>query len=375
MSLPNPREGKSFKFHVYPGVSEQLTIGDPEAIIWSSIRHLCSRGVVHQMVASVHGITRKRDMESVSKNLKLYIQQAYEFYEVARIAKPNTAPLIYYYSFLNLAKALCEIKSPRFHDRPECYRHGVSWRPNRLYLINPERDEILITLRGVWHVLWESLMRNSCTAVNPTRLRIKNLFSYCAEVSVEYEQAFGVEDSLINLENPEILYDETSTEAWLKFSINRSILMYFRLSGPAFISHILMPRSNYKEVRSNNRELRTFESSKAKKFEPKGDIISSLHNDILELNVFTHLGPGKELRYSLPDQRRLPMRIPQILVMYSILFWLGSIVRYDPHSVNALMDSKYWSLIDGFMSQSRLWLLEQFEWAFYQAETTLCLAR
>ncbi len=31
-------------------------------------------------------------------------------------------------------------------------------------------------------------------------------------------------------------------------------------------------------------------------------------------------------------------------------------------------------LIDGFMSQSRLWLFELFEWALYQAETTLWIA-
>jgi hypothetical protein len=147
------------------------------------------------------------------------------------------------------------------------------------------------------------------------------------------------------------------------------------LSALALISRIRTPRSGYKEVRSDQRELRAFESSIAKRIKTGEKILFSLHNDVLGLNVFTHLGTEKELGYAIPDQRRLPIRIPQILVIYTILFWLGSIVRYDPHSVDYLMDSKYWSLIDGFMSQSRLWLLEQFEWAFYQAETTLCLAR
>jgi hypothetical protein len=81
------------------------------------------------------------------------------------------------------------------------------------------------------------------------------------------------------------------------------------------------------------------------------------------------------LNYFIPLQSRLPLVMPQLLVYYTILFWLGSLVRYDPHSVNALMDSEYWILIDGFMSQSRLWLLELFEWAYYKAETTLWTAR
>jgi len=32
-------------------------------------------------------------------------------------------------------------------------------------------------------------------------------------------------------------------------------------------------------------------------------------------------------------------------------------------------------LIDGFMNQSRIWLLELFEWEFYKTETTLRLVR
>ena len=41
------------------------------------------------------------------------------------------------------------------------------------------------------------------------------------------------------------------------------------------------------------------------------------------------------------------------MVYYTILFWLGSLVRYDPDSAAELMDSPYWILLDGFMSQSR----------------------
>jgi YaaC-like Protein len=81
------------------------------------------------------------------------------------------------------------------------------------------------------------------------------------------------------------------------------------------------------------------------------------------------------LHYVIPIQTRLPLRLPQLLVLYSIMFWLGSLVRYDPHSVAELQDSEYWLLIDGFMSQSRLWLLELFEWELFGAEISTRSAR
>lgn len=63
------------------------------------------------------------------------------------------------------------------------------------------------------------------------------------------------------------------------------------------------------------------------------------------------------------------------MVLDTLIFWLGSLVRYDPHSVADLQDSEYWMLIDGFMNQSRIWLLELFEWEFYKTETTLRFVR
>lgn len=56
--------------------------------------------------------------------------QAFDLYQAANTAKANTAPLLYYYAFLNLAKVLCEIKNPRFHKMAESRGHGIglAWR-------------------------------------------------------------------------------------------------------------------------------------------------------------------------------------------------------------------------------------------------------
>lgn len=375
MALAAPREGESLDFHVYPTVMDEGTLGDPEAIIWSSIRHLCSRGVAEDVAAPAHGITRQRDRRAVGRNLKLYIQQASEFYEAAHAAKANTAPLIYYYSFLNLAKALSELHHPRFHERSECYKHGISWRPDPQNLADPSKDTVTLTTKGVWQALWESLMQRPCSAANPTKLRIKDLFSFCPEISVESAQTLGTQLKLLDMEAPKVVYDTKSSESWLRFSVYRFDLRLLSVSAPRLVAQISTARSTYIEVKSVDRQHRTFQSSIAKAVGRGETALGALQKDLLGLNVFTHMGRASKLQYFLPVQTRLPLHVPQLLVSYTILFWLGSLVRYDPHSVSALMDSGHWMLIDGFMSQSRLWLLELFEWAFYKAETTLWLSR
>ena len=92
------------------------------------------------------------------------------------------------------------------------------------------------------------------------------------------------------------------------------------------------------------------------------------------MNLFSHLAAGK-LSYEIPIRHGLPVPLPQLLVLYTILFWLGSLVRYDPHSVAYLKKSRDWNIVEGFMNQSRIWLLELFEWELYQRTTTLLIAR
>ena len=375
MPLPEARKGESLGFHAYARVSDEGTLGDPEKIIWSSIRHVCSRAFAEALAADVHGVKRKADRQGVAKNVKLYIQQSSEFYEAARNARPNTAPLIYYYAFLNLAKALCEFKSPYFHDRQECYRHGLTWRPDPKTTVNMYKESVFLTTRGVWHALWEALVGAHCPAANPSKLRVRDLFAYCPEISVEFQRAFGEDLRTLNLEKPDILYDMKKRESWIRFSIHRVDFRINRISAPSALTHIRTPRSGYIEVKSATKDYRTFQTAKPASVRRNQSVRDALTEDFRGLNLFTHIGRDHEMTYFLPLQSKLPLRLPQLIVLYTILFWLGSLVRYDPHSVSDLMDSPAWILIDGFMSQSRLWLLEQFEWAIYQAETTLWLAR
>jgi hypothetical protein len=375
MPLSNPREGEPLGFRCYPSASFEVTLGNPEAIIWSSIHHLCSRSAAEWHALKAHGIRNKRDRAQIARNLKLYVQQASEFYQAASSAKPNTAPLIYYYSFLNLAKALCELRNPGFHRRAECYAHGLSWKPDIQKLVDPNVEKVTLRGRGVWHVLWESLTRFPCPQIHRAHLPLKKLFSYCPEISVEYARIFGGPVQTVDLYKPDLSYDKTSREAWLTFSVKREELRDYRLSVPSFLRQIQTQRSTYTEVTPADKASRSFQSAIPKKLAPGDTPWSALHTDILGMNLIAHLSREAKMMYSVPLQEALPLRMPQLVVSYTILFWLGSLVRYDPHSVHALMDSPYWILIDGFMTQSRVWLLELFEWALYQTETILMTAR
>ncbi|MBM4275557.1 MAG: hypothetical protein FJ134_14010 [Deltaproteobacteria bacterium] len=379
MALKEPRIGDPIKFSLYPDFSEVWTLGNPEKVIWSSIKHFCAKEVINHILKNTYGISDRKIRSEIHQNVKTYIQQAFEFYEAANVAKPNTAPLIYYYSFLNLAKAICEIKNPSFHKKNESYNHGIRWKPNPNFLVNILTEHVELMQRGrkgVWHILWGSVINNQGLIAQPLEFQIKELFALCPEISDEYERTTAENSKLIDLINPEILIDRINQEIWIKFSVMRDDLISLRLSRSDLIRMISYGNNSYHQVKSPNRDLWTFEFVTPKRYDQqfKGKLYDLLKDELKILNLFTAINDDG-IYYSIPIQTKLPILLPQLMVLYTLIFWLGSLVRYDPHSVLHLQESEYWILIEGFMNQSRIWLLELFEWEFYQWETALKNAR
>lgn len=376
MALPEPREGESHGFHICRTVTEEWTLGDPETLIWSSIRHMSVSEVADYVLMTAHKISSQKERRKILNNLKLYIRHSFEFYDAARTAKANTAPLFYYYSFLNLAKGLCEISNPLFHRSSECYAHGLTWSPNHDYVVRIPSESVRVsTRRGVWHALWEAIQKQPCPVPRPPFLRIEELFFLNPETSRELQSIYERPPKLIGLIEPDLLFNDLRDQIWMRFSVLRDDPKRYHLSRLQLLE-MIRSGSAYRQVQSRESDWWTFEFDvpKGAPFIPDRPPFELVETEIKAMYLVTsQIASG--LKYALPVQNRLPIRLPQIIVLYTLIFWLGSLVRYDPHSVADLQDSEYWMLIDGFMNQSRIWLLELFEWEFYKTETTLRFVR
>jgi len=345
-------------------------MGTREQTTWSSIRHLCAYESAKRTLRVTYQISDSKIRSVIASNIKLYINQAFEFYSSASNASSSTSPLFYYYCFMNLAKALCEIRHADFRKMPESYRHGLSWSPKPGYSIKMSSESVNISSRGIWHILWEVLTDKHCAIPNPTSLKIKELFALCPEISAEYERAYHQASRLVRLEKPDSLCDESESELWLRFSPHRHNLKHLRITKHDFLRFISDGEDRYIQVANDERDNYTFELRTAKTMAARhvGPWFELLMPEVKSMNLFVH--PDVDhLEYYVPIQDRLPIHLHQLILLYTLMFWLGSLVRYDPQSVSYLQDSGYWVLVEGFINQSRLLLLELFEWEFYQTET------
>ena len=247
-------------------------------------------------------------------------------------------------------------------------------------MVNLNTEKVSITTRGIWHILMEVVLEKNVSYPNPLSLKIKDLFSFDADTSIEYEAVFFEPTRIIDFDEIGIFLDEDSKELWLQFGVEKRDLKRLRMSRSKFLQLFTPQGFRYEQVESEDKDIWTFESTPPIKFEA---ITKDKHLTIdykyvrpliKPINLYTHIF-YKELIYSIPIQDRFPIQIPQLNSLYTLMFWLASLVRYDPHSVAVLQESQEWILIDGFITQSRIWLLELFEWQFFRTDTHLVLAR
>jgi len=111
-----------------------------------------------------------------------------------------------------------------------------------------------------------------------------------------------------------------------------------RLTRPRLVKMISDGGTWYQQVKSDDMGYWAFESAVARDIKKGQTRYEPFQRELRAMNVFGHLDRD-QMTYSIPVQDRLPIRVPQIMVLYTLVFWLASLVRYDPHSVAHLQQS------------------------------------
>ncbi|XUX01477.1 MAG: YaaC family protein [Dehalogenimonas sp.] len=206
---------------MFEAINSETSIAPREQILWTSIRHLASFDVAKRMIQKTYSITEPKKYNEIATNLGTYIHQAYNFYIAASNASSNTSPLLYYYSFMNLAKALCEIHFPKFHKNPNSYSHGLAWKPNPQYVVDMEHEQVKTTSNGIWHSLFQSITGVPCNLRSRTSISVKELSARCPEISSEYFTSYGGKGNAFSIVDPGLMTNAQETEIWIQFSISK----------------------------------------------------------------------------------------------------------------------------------------------------------
>lgn len=282
---------------------------------------------------------------------RAFLSQAQNFYEIAQASHLSpTKPLLFYYSFLNVAKALALVKGVEtgyekaVHGLSERTPAGqkefldseviVQWRQNnpspRIY------NDFKRALGGRIHQ-------------NGRKYLLKNVMAQLLPGHRVWCKATGQRERFIEIHNIEFRYDPHKKRTWLEINLFLDDLTRFGITRKALLSESGLSDS-FREVVSNEsvdgRKIIKLEQSSTLSYRDRHtDKIPELVKVLKPFLWAAALSAPpyrKNYLYLCPSAEKEDM-LPQLASIYVAFFYLGSVTRYRPHKFASILNGSHGS--------------------------------
>jgi hypothetical protein len=274
-----------------------------------------------------------------------FLAQAENFYTAAQSGILAANPLLLYYAFLNLVKTL--ILTSRTSTSLVEARHGLMERRN------PTVDE----LAGAEIAVIDEPSRPSVFPLlaralgftpppHGTQVRILDLFPEVVVGHRLWRQAGGAERFVSAA--PVLAHDPGGQTVWANIFVEQSDLARFNITHREVLEYSLA--GQYREVASPIDNYLCFEELEPLTYgdRPSDQIAQVVRRVRPHLwRVATSVPPyRKYYLYVSPSRTELP----QLLSLYALIFYLGSVTRYRPHVFAQIMESSYGAFVSEFIA-------------------------
>jgi hypothetical protein len=337
---------------------------DAEKIAWLELDHLAN--VPEAGRALFVGTLAQRNL--LYREFRAYVGIARTYWQAAKRTDGSAAALPLYYAFLNLAKAELLVGNPGAVTGGVKIRHGIFYKSSASTKLG---GDFVQFSDGVFKLLVAK--RTGHTYKNTDRFPIKNLLSLPREVGLEVEQLGAARP------NPAIGYHalvNDGTSAWplllldnfkhdVNESLSRAMSAHFEdlplsaLANPPYVG--------YKDIFALSRrsQLGALSLHQSKKIfaGPAGPDYSG-GDEHLSITLGHHLeipplgGADFHLNHSPYKSKRRPL--PMSMVRYALVFYLSSLVRYKPASLDHVLEAHQAWLWDSFVVEVPTLLLIDF---------------
>ena len=343
--LPKPREGeklfiKKYKvpFSFWPTrktqtrciLSTRVFSSDPWPIIMSCIKK--------KIVAA----GRRREALA-------YCEQSQDFFRSAQVAGVSAAkPILLYYAFMNLAKAFILFKGIK-PDLSNAY-HGLrnaDTPQNTLTAAKLEayRDRTGANKTNIFDALLYALHAHHI----PKSTSVYNLRDLIPQVVIGHRlwlEAINAtslknhKERFVCVDNVQFMHNKERKELWVNIGVIHSALTRFGYGVSEFINKA--DRGNWKAV-SHLGGYIWYEQKKVTRHSGSpADYLSKITENLRTLLWQTIRGDEPYTRFYLYANPSKYVRVlPQLLSIYAIMFYLGSITRYRPLRYDKIVDSSF----------------------------------
>jgi hypothetical protein len=292
--------------------------------------------------------TRTRDIAQAFR------RQAEDYFRAATIGRDvGVRPVLLYYAFLNLSKAYAIAKgNTKLAGKSQ---HGISadYKPKAI-----PGSRIKFRKQGVFQELLQLLDGNP--KILDSDLRLGHLLPQILPGHRLWRYATERPERFLTVEKFEVINSVPTKEVWLNIYLNKRDLDRIGISEVNALSDGDFAREFEVVSEFPSHDLvcfqqRTPDVYRADPGEALALIIRRTRNRIWE--TVKIVSPyRKHYIYCCPSTERRA-RLPQMLSIYLLMFFFGSVTRYAPLYFEDLLESKYGPLFETLISESPMQFL------------------
>lgn len=269
-------------------------------------------------------------------------------------------PLALYYSYMNLLKTFCLTRNTR--STFDQAQHGLKERLRATrrelvdaYLIADQTtagraqnfDELYGVLTGA-HLAGQA--NYDLPALLPQILPGHRLWA----------QASGKIERFIAIHDLQFWHDTAAHTLWLRIYLQTDDLSRLNVSHARLLAESGLG-ATFREVQSDMPGQICFEQAAPQPC-PNNYPADHIHHvvEAVRTNLWTTVSsipPYRRYYLYLCPPAELPHRLPQLLSMYAVTFYLGSITRYRPHHFDALLQGAFGPRVRDFVTGQPLQFL------------------
>lgn len=284
---------------------------------------------------------------------RAFLDQAEDFYRAAT-AGISTNPLLLYYAFLNLAKALIRVRG--FTGSLDNAMHGLKVDNNGVEL----EDSSLVVKDGGNYVNVFGELLEQLGYPRPRNNTSYPVAELLPQVVVGHriwrEAAPAHSERFVDLKEIEFVDDRNGQQLWLRFYVSRGDLARYAITRDRLLREGGL-HGDFAEVAiaatGHEDDLVCFEQTQATHYTGRPtDVVADLvAGTRVQLWRIISAMPGASYRrYYLHMSPQGSVRVPQLASLWGLFFYFGSVVRYRPHHFDELLSGEYGAFIAEFIS-------------------------
>lgn len=304
----------------------------------------------------------------VSKRLKAghetealaFLQQAEDFHHAAS-AGASTNPVLTYYCFVNLAKALIRIRGYEgsldraMHGMAEKTAQGGTELLDSTIVVKDSASQV-----NVFPELMEQLGYDR--PANGAEYPVTELLpQIVVGHRIWRESGKGHTERFVDLKHIDFVADTQSQELWLRLYVGRNDLSRYDMSRTRLLEEGNL-KDEFQEVKvettdraKNAAHLVCLEQTNAVGYSGRPtDVVADLVN-LMKPRLWRIASsiPGAGYRryyLHLTPPAEISARLPQLASMWALFFYFGSVVRYRPHLFDAALKGSQGAFVSEFVA-------------------------